>query len=52
MKTERVAAIPIAESGKEFVRTVYLTWKKDSNLLPAAQKVRNLIVEKFTVSTI
>ena len=52
MKTERVAAIPIAESGKEFVRTVYLTWKKDGNLLPAAQKVRNLIVEKFTVSTI
>lgn len=52
MKTERVAAIPIAESGKEFVHTVYLTWKKDSNLLPAAQKVRNLIVEKFTVSTI
>lgn len=52
MKTERVAAIPIAESGKEFLRTVYLTWNKNSRLLPAAQKVRELIAEKFAIPAI
>lgn len=52
MKTERVAAIPIAESGKEFVRTVYLSWNKNSSLLPVVQRVRNLITEKFAISTV
>ncbi len=49
MKTERVAAIPIAESGSEFVRTIYLTWNKNTQILPAAKKVRDLIVEKFSI---
>lgn len=52
MKTERVSAIPVAESGSEFVRTVYLTWSKNSQLLPSAQKIRDLIVEKFSISTL
>ena len=52
MKTERIAIIPIAESGKEFVRTVYLSWVKGDKLLPVVQKVRNLITEKFAISTI
>ncbi len=52
MKTERVATIPIAESGKEFVRTVYLTWNRNTTLLPVVQNVRNLIAEKFAISTL
>ncbi len=50
MKTERVATIPVAESGSEFVRTIYLTWNKNAQLLPASQKVRDLIVDKFSIS--
>lgn len=51
MKTERIAIIPIAESGKEFVRTVYLSWNKGHQLPPAVQKVRNLISDQFAIST-
>lgn len=51
MKTERVCAIPIAESGREFVRTVYLSWDKDRALNPAAQKVRNLIVQQYATAS-
>ena len=47
MKTERVAAIPIADRENEFFRTVYLSWDKGRPLSPAAQKVRNIIVEKY-----
>lgn len=50
MKTERIAVIPIAESGREFVRTVYLSWNKGHQLPPAVQKVRNLISEHFAIS--
>ena len=51
MKTERVCAIPIADSGKEFVRTVYLSWDRNRPLSPAVQRVRNLIVQKFASSS-
>lgn len=47
MKTERVCAIPIAERGKEFMRTVYLTWDRSRSLSPAAQTVRDLIVQNY-----
>lgn len=51
MRTERVCMIPIAESGREFVRVVYLTWNRTRPLSPAAQKVRNLIVQKYAASS-
>ncbi len=51
MKEERVCAVPIAESGREFVRTVYLSWDRCRPLSPAAQKVRNLIVHKYAAAS-
>ena len=47
MKTERICAIPIDDAGREFIRTVYLSWNRSRPLSPAAAKVRNLIVENF-----
>ena len=51
LKTERVCAIPIAESGKEFVRTVFLSWDRSHPLSPAVQSVRNQIVHHFACSS-
>ena len=51
MKTERVCAIPIAESGREFVRIIYLTWDRSRPLSPAAQRVRNLIVQRYATAS-
>jgi len=51
MKSERVCTVPIAESGKEFVRTVYLSWNRERPLSPAVQRVRNLIVQKYAAAS-
>ena len=50
METERVSVIPIADAGKEFVRTVYLSWVRGRPLSPAAQRVRNYVVEHYAAS--
>lgn len=51
MKTERVRAIPIDDKGKEFLRTVYLSWDRARPLSPAVQQVRNLIVQRYARSS-
>lgn len=50
MDSTRVSIIPIADDGKEFVRTVYLSWSKNRPLSPAAQRVRNYIVAHYAAS--
>ena len=51
MKTERVRMVPIDDKGKEFLRTVYLSWDRSRPLTPAVQKVRNLIVQQYACSS-
>lgn len=50
MREANVVAIPIEDPDKEFIRTVYLSWSKTRPLSPAAQKVRNYIVERYAAS--
>lgn len=50
MDSERVAVLPIADEGREFVRTVYLSWSRERPLTPAAQRVRNYIVSHYAAS--
>ncbi len=47
MDTEKVSVIPIADGGKEFVRTVYLSWNRSSPLSPAARTVRQFIIDHY-----
>lgn len=51
MKTERVCAIPIADAGKDFVRSVYLSWDRSRPLSPVVTRVRNLIVQKYACTS-
>lgn len=51
MKTERIRAIPIDDKGKEFIRSIYLSWDRSRPLSPVVQRVRNLIVQKFARSS-
>ena len=51
MKTERVRAIPIADDGKDFVRSVYLSWDRSRPLSPVVTRVRNLIVQKYACAS-
>lgn len=51
MKTERVRAIPIADDGKDFVRSVYLSWDRTRPLSPVVTRVRNLIVQKYACAS-
>lgn len=51
MKTERICAIPIDDKGKEFVRSVYLSWDRSRPMSPVVQRVRNLIVQRYANST-
>lgn len=49
MDTEKVSIIPISDQDKEFVRTVYLSWSRSRPMSPAAQKVRDFIVEHYSM---
>lgn len=49
MDTEKVSIIPISDRDKEFVRTVYLSWSRSRPMSPAAQKVRNFIVDHYSI---
>lgn len=51
MKTERVCAIPIADKGKEFVRTVYLSWDRSRPPSPVVQRIRNFIVQRYACAS-
>jgi hypothetical protein len=48
MKTKRVARLPIKDPNLEFVRTVYLSWDRQRPLSPAIQRVRDLIIQEYT----
>lgn len=48
MDTEKVSIIPISDQDKEFVRTVYLSWSRSRPMSPAAQRVRDYIVEHYS----
>jgi len=50
MEAKTICAIPIEDPNKDFIRTVYLSWSKMRTLSPAAQKVRNYIVERYAAS--
>ena len=47
MDSDKVSVIPIADGGREFVRTVYLSWNRSTPLSPAAQRVRSYIVDHY-----
>lgn len=49
MDTEKVSIIPISDQDKEFVRTVYLSWARSRPMSPAARKVRDFIVERYSI---
>ena len=49
MDTDKVSIIPISDQDKEFVRTVYLSWSRSRPMSPAAQKVRDFIVEHYSI---
>lgn len=51
MKTERICAIPIDDKGKDFIRSIYLSWDRSRPLSPVVQRVRNLIVQKYACSS-
>lgn len=51
MESEKVKSLPISDQDKEFVRTVYLTWSKMRPISPAAQIVRDHILEHFTLQS-
>lgn len=45
MDTDKVYIVPISDQEKEFVRTIYLTYPKIHPISPAAQKVRDYIIQ-------
>lgn len=45
MESEKVAVIPISDKDEDFIRTVYLSWSKAKPMSPAAQKIRDFIIE-------
>lgn len=47
MNSDKVAAIPIVEGQQALVRTVYLSWAKGHPLSPAAQRVRDYIIDHY-----
>ncbi len=49
MDSDRIAILPISDQDKEFVRTVYLTFHKTHPMSPAAQKVRDYIIQNFAL---
>ena len=49
MDSAPVSVLPIADIGRECVRTVYLAWAKNRPLSPAVRRVRNYIVEHYAL---
>lgn len=47
MNSDKVAIIPILDEEQTLVRTVYLSWSKGHPLSPAAQRVRNYIIDHY-----
>jgi len=47
MENGKVSVIPIEDSEQAFVRTVYLSWSKNLPLSPAAQRVKQYILEHY-----
>ena len=51
MDTDKVYIVPISDQEKEFVRTIYLTYPKIHPISPAAQKVRDYIIQNCALNT-
>lgn len=49
MDTDKVYVAPISDQEKEFVRTVYFLYSKNRPISPAAQKVRDYIIQNCTI---
>ena len=47
MDNAPVSVLPIADIGRECVRTVYLAWAKNRPLAPAVRRVRDYVVENY-----
>lgn len=47
MESEKISVIPISERGKEFVRTIYLSWSSSHQMSSAVRCVRDFIVENY-----
>ena len=52
MDNAPVAVLPIADIGRECVRTVYLAWAKNRPLSPAVRRVRYYIVDHYALHTL
>lgn len=51
MDSAPVAILPIADIGRECVRTVYLAWAKNRPLSPAVRRVRDYIAERYAIAS-
>ncbi len=49
MESDKVAILPITDHEQEFIRTVYFLFHKNRPISPAAQKVRDYIIEHFSI---
>lgn len=49
MDNAPVSILPIADIGRECVRTVYLAWAKKRPLSPAARRVRDFVEERYAI---
>ena len=52
MDNAPVSVLPIADIGRECVRTVYLAWAKNRPLSPAVRRVRDYIVDHYALHTL
>lgn len=50
MDSAPVSILPIADIGRECVRTVYLAWSKNRPLSPAVRRVRDYIAERYSIA--
>ena len=49
MDSDKVFVLPISDQDKEFVRTVYFTFRRGRPLSPAAQRVREHIIRNYSL---
>ena len=50
MDNAPVSVLPIADIGRECVRTVYLSWAKNRPLSPAVRRVRDFIADHYALN--
>ena len=50
MDSPKIKFLPILEQNKEFTRTIYFTYDRTRVLSPAAQKVRDYVLENFSLN--